>query len=45
LALWPVNGQFAWPDASTGWTHTAWITVALFAAMVVEDAVRKRRAH
>ncbi|MFL6679723.1 MAG: hypothetical protein ACJ8IK_15400 [Burkholderiaceae bacterium] len=44
LVLWPVNGHFAWPDASAGWTHTAWITAALFAAMVVEDVLRKLRA-
>jgi len=45
LALWPVNGHFAWPDAGTGWTHTAWITALLFAAMVVEDVVRRLRAR
>ena len=45
LVLWPVNGHFAWPDASTGWMHTAWITAALLAAMVVEDVVRRRRAR
>ena len=45
LVLWPVNGHFAWPDAATGWTHTAWITALLFAVMVVEDVVRKLRAR
>ncbi len=40
LALWPVLGRFEWPGAATGWTHTGEIVVVLFAAMLVEDAVR-----
>jgi hypothetical protein len=43
LVLWPVHGHFAWPDAATGWTHTAWITAVLVAAMAVEVVVRKLR--
>jgi hypothetical protein len=43
LASWPVQGHFAWPDSSTGWTHTAEITAVLVAAMVVETVVRKAR--
>ena len=34
---------FAWPDAPTGWTHTAGITAVLAAAMVAEVVVRKLR--
>lgn len=41
LVLWPVHGHFAWPDAATGWTHTAGIAAVLVAAMVIEDMVRK----
>ena len=43
LVLWPVQGRFAWPDAATGWTHTAEVTALLAAAMVVETVVRKWR--
>jgi hypothetical protein len=42
LALWPVHGHFEWPDSSTGWTHTAEVIAVLFAAMLIEEAVRKR---
>lgn len=43
LLLWPVNGRFAWPDAATGWIHTAEIAAVLVVAMVIEETVRKRR--
>jgi len=43
LVLWPVQGRFTWPDATTGWTHTAAISAVLVAAMIVEVAVRKLR--
>lgn len=43
LVLWPVHGTFAWPDAATGWTHTAEVAAILVAAMLVEEAVRRRR--
>jgi len=42
LVLWPVRGHFEWPDASTGWTHTAEVIAVLLAAMLIEEAVRKR---
>ena len=42
LVLWPVRGSFDWPDAATGWTHTGAVALILVAAMLVEEAVRKR---
>lgn len=42
LVLWPVRGQFEWPDATTGWTHTGEIVATLFVAMLLEDGVRAR---
>ena len=41
LMAWPVRGSFEWPDQADGWTHTAEITGVLFAAMLLEDGVRK----
>ena len=43
LVMWPVRGHFEWPDAATGWTHTAEAGAVVFLAMLVEDAVRARR--
>jgi hypothetical protein len=43
LVLWPLRGRFEWPDASTGWTHTGQALTVLFAAMLVEEAIRRRR--
>ena len=43
LVLWPVRGTFEWPDAATGWAHMGEVTLILVAAMLVEEAVRKRR--
>jgi hypothetical protein len=43
LVSWPVRGRFEWPDATTGWTHTAEALAVLFAAMLAEDAIRQRR--
>lgn len=43
LVLWPLHGHFAWPDATTGWTHTAEIAAVLVAAMAIEVVVRKLR--
>jgi hypothetical protein len=43
LVLWPAVGRFEWPDAATGWRRTGAITLALLAAMAVEQAVRRWR--
>jgi hypothetical protein len=43
LVLWPRRGSFQWPDAATGWTHTAEVAVLLVAATLVEEAVRRLR--
>lgn len=41
LVLWPIHGHFEWPDAATGWTHTAAIGAVLFGAGVLETVVRR----
>lgn len=43
LVTWALHGHFLWPDAATGWIHTAEVTALLVAAMLVEDAVRRTR--
>lgn len=43
LVQWPLRGRFAWPDAATGWTRTAWIEALLVAGVVIPDVARRLR--
>lgn len=43
LVLWPIHGHFEWPDAMTGWLHTAAISAGLLCLPLVELGVRKAR--